>query len=141
MSGATGFGNQPPGLPPAGIRADEPPPSTPDDIHAIRVRFCGPKTLSIQNISLAANAAIRFDLTGTPVNGLLLTTATGQINGYIGDYTSGAGKAAVTPHFVGTASIAPNSEFIPLPPAEDYIITVQEGAGSTATGTITFMYQ
>lgn len=141
MSGAIGWGIGPPGQGARGVRADQPPPSQADDLHAIRVRYCGPKTLSVQSISLAANQAIRFDLTGTPVNAIILTTATGQINIYLGDYTSGSGKAAVVPHMVGSASIVANSETFPLPPAQDYIITVQEGAGNTATGTIIFLYQ
>lgn len=135
-----GFGNEPPGRGPRGLRSDQPPPNQSDDMHAIRVRYCGPKSLSIQNIALTANQAIRFDLTGTPINQIILTTATGQINGYFGDYTSGSGKAAVVPHFVGSAVIATNTESIPIPPAQDYIVTVQEGAGSTATGTIIFCY-
>jgi hypothetical protein len=143
VSGATGFGMGPSGYGPKGLRADQPPPNQADDLHAIRVRYVGPKTLSVQNINLAANAAIRFDLTGTPVNAVILTTATGQLNLYFGDYTSGAGKAAVTPHVVGTASIVANSEVIPIPPAQDYIFTVQEGAAAAggATGTIIFIYQ
>ena len=143
MSGSVGWGIGPPGRGPQGLRADQPPPSQPDDIHAIRVRYCGPKTLSIQNISLATNQAIRFDLTGTPVNAIILTTATGQLNVYLGDYTSGTGKPAVVPHLVATASIVPNSETFPLPPAADYIFTVQEGAAAAggATGTIIFIYQ
>src|SRR2546422_7576427 len=100
---ATGFGNEPPEVAgPKGVRADEPPPSSPDDIHAIKVRYCGPKTLSPHAINFAANAGARFDLTGTPVNQIVLTTMTGQLNGYFSDNSSGFGKAAVTPHFVGT---------------------------------------
>jgi len=138
-----GFGVGPPGAGPRGLRADQPPPNTADDLHAIKERFCGPQALSVQNISLATNAAQRFDLTGTPINAIILTTATGQINGYFGDYTSGAGKPAVVPHFVGSASVAPNTEVIVVPPGTNYIITVQEGAASAtgATGTITFCYQ
>src|SRR5439155_7749931 len=102
---------------------------------------CGPKSLSIHNISFSANQAQRFDLTGTPINAIILTTVSGQLNGYFGDYTSGAGKPAVTPHFVGSASIAVNTEALSIPPAEDYIITIQEGAAGTATGTVIFYYQ
>lgn len=143
MSGVTGFGIGPPGRGPQGLRADQPPPSTADDLHAIRVRYVGPKTLSIQNVSLASNQAVRFDLTGTPVNAIILTTAVGQINVYIGDYTSGTGRPAVTPHMVGSAGIVANSETFPLPPAGDYIFTVQEGTGAVggAQGTIIFLYQ
>lgn len=138
-----GWGIGPPGRGPQGVRADVPPPNTADDLHAIKERFCGPQTINVQNISLAANAAQRFDLTGTPINAIILTTAMGQINAYFGDYTSGSGKAAVTPHFVGSAAIAPNTEVIVIPPSTSYIITVQEGAGAAggATGTIIFCYQ
>lgn len=138
-----GFGNEPIGRGPKGLRADQPPPSPNDDIHAIRQRFCGPKTLSPQNISLTTNQAVRFDFTGTPINAFILTTSTGQINMYFGDFTSGSGKAAVTPHVVGTAGIVPNTEVIPVPPATDYIITVQEGAAAAggATGTLIPIYQ
>ena len=135
-----GFGNQPIGRLPQGMRADPPAPSQSDDMHAIRVRYCGPPTLQPQPISFAANQGQRFDLTGTAVNQIVLTTITGQINGYFGDFTSQFGKAATLPHFVGTASIVPNTEVISLPPSEGYIFTLQEGAGSTATGYITFMY-
>ena len=137
----TGFGTGPPG--PRGIRADPPEPNTADDLHDIKLRFCGPQTLNVQNVGLVANQAQRFDLTGTPVNAIILTTNTGQINGYFGDYTSGSGKAAVVPHFVGSAAIAPNTEVIAIPPGENYIITVQEGTGAAggATGTIVFCYQ
>src|SRR5436309_3214305 len=135
-----GFGNEPPGRGPRGIRADVPPPSQADDLHAIRVRYVGPPTLQPQPISFAANNGQRYDLTGTAVNQIVLTTLTGQINGYFGDFSSGFGKAATLPHIVGSASIAPNTEVISIPPSESYIITLQEGAGSTATGYVTFMY-
>ena len=135
-----GFGNEPVGRGPRGFRADQPPPSQTDDLHAIRVRYCGPKTLNPQVFSFAANQGQRFDLTGTPVNQIILTTMTGQVNGYFSDNSSQFGKSATTPAFVGTATIAVNTEVIPIPPGEDYIITLQEGAGSTATGTVTFMY-
>lgn len=127
---------------PRGLRADQPPPNQGDDLHAIRVRYCGPKTLSAQVFNLATNQAIRFDLTGTPINGILLTTMTGQANGYFSDTTNNNDRPATTPGFVGTAGIVPNTEFIPLPPAADYIITLQEGAAAAggATGSITFMY-
>lgn len=138
---AFGFGTQPPGRGPRGLRADQPPPDQSDDIHAIRVRYCGPKTLSPQTFSFAANQGARYDLTSTPLNAIVLTVATGQVNGYFGDYTSGFGKPAVIPHFVGSASIAPNTDVIPLPPGSDYIFTLQEGVGGTATGTITFIYE
>src|SRR5689334_8076895 len=135
-----GFGNEPIGRGPRGFRADQPPPSQSDDMHAIRERYCGPPTLQPQPISFAANGGQRFDLTGTKVNQIVLTTVSGQLNGYFGDFSSQFGKAATLPHFVGSASIVPNTEVIPLPPSEGYIITLQEGAGSTATGYITFMY-
>lgn len=141
MSGSVGWGIGPPGRGPQGFRADQPPPNQSDDIHAIRVRYDGPKTWNVQNISLAANQAQRFDLTGTPVNAIILTTATGQINLYQGDFTSGGGKPAVTPHIVGTAGIVANTQTFAIPPAADWIFTIQEGAGATATGTIIFMYQ
>jgi hypothetical protein len=123
------------------MRADQPPPSTPDDLHAIRKRFVGPKTLSPQIFSFSANAGQRYDLTGTPVNAIILTTMTGQVNGWFSDNSSQFGRAATIPAFVGTASIAPNTEVISIPPGEDYIITLQEGGGATTTGTITFIYQ
>jgi hypothetical protein len=134
------FGNGLPGMGPRGLRADTPPPSQSDDLHAIRERYCGPPTLQPQPISFAANAGQRYDLTGTAVNQIVLTTISGQINGYFGDFSSQFGKAATLPHFVGTASIVPNTEVISLPPSQGYIITLQEGAASTATGYITFMY-
>lgn len=138
--GAIGFGNALPGMGPRGMRADQPPPSTADDLHAIRERYCGPPTNVPQPFSFAANAGQRFDLTGTAVNQIILTTMTGQVNGYFGDNSSQFGRAALLPHFVGTASIAPNTEIIPVTPSENWIFTLQEGAGSTATGTITFCY-
>ena len=135
---AIGWGIQPPGRGPRGMRADQPPPSQSDDIHAIRERFCGPKTFSIQTFNLTANQAIRFDLTGTPVNAIIVTTASGQASFYFGDYTSGGGATAVTPHLVGV--VGTSLEFA-LPPAIDYIITVQEALGSTTSGTVIFLYQ
>lgn len=143
MSGAIGFGVGPPGRGPRGLRADQPPPNTADDLHAIRERYCGAKTWNVQPISLAANQAQRFDLTGTPVNAIILTTATGQINLYAGDFTSGSGKPAVVPHIVGSAAIAANTEVISVPPAIDWVWTVQEGTGAAGgcTGTIIFLYQ
>ncbi len=138
---ATGFGIEPAGRGPRGVRADQPQPSQGDDLHAIRRRYCGPKTLQAVPFSLAANVAIRFDLTGTPVNAIILTTMTGRVAGYFGDNTSNTGKAATLPHFVGSAAIDVNTQTFPLPPAEDYIFTLQEGAGATTTGVITFIYQ
>lgn len=136
-----GFGIEPPGRGPRGFRADQPPPNQSDDIHAIRERYCGPQTISPQNLGLTANQAVRFDLTGTKINAFLLTVATGQINAYFGDYTSGNGKAAVTPHVVASATVVPQTIIIPLPPGADYVITIQEGAGGTATGTFIPIYE
>lgn len=138
---ATGFGNEPPGRGPRGFRADAPVGNATDDLQAIRKRYCGPKSLSPQTFQFAANQGARFDLTGTPINAIILTVATGQANLYFGDYTSGFGKTAVVPHVVGSAAIVPITETIPIPPAEDYIFTLQEGAGSTTTGVITFLFQ
>ncbi len=135
-----GFGSEPPGRGPRGMRADQPPPSQSDDLHAIRKRYCGPKTLNVQNLQFAANQGARFDLTGTPVNQVVLTTLTGSLNVYFGDYSNGFGKAAVAAHIVGNATIVANTEVISIPPGDDYIFTLQEGAGATATGTVIFMY-
>jgi hypothetical protein len=122
------------------MRADQPPPSQSDDLHAIRSRYCGPPTLQPIIFSFAANQGQRFDMTGTAVNQIVLTTMTGQVNGYFGDNSSAFGKAATTPHFVGSAGIAVNTEVIPIPPTENGVFTLQEGAGSTATGSVSFMY-
>ena len=135
-----GFGTGLPGAGPKGMRADTPPPNTADDLHAIRVRYCGPPTLVPQPFSFAANGGQRFDLTGTQINAIVITTMTGQVNGYFGDNSSQFGKAALIPHFVGSASLAPNTDVIPVPPGDSYIITLQEGVGGTATGCITFIY-
>jgi len=136
---ATGCGNEPIGRGARGLRADQPLPSQGDDLNAIRKRYCGPKTLSVQNVALAQNQAQRFDLTGTPINQIILTGNTGQINGYFGDYTSGNGQAPVTPHFVASAAIVPVTEVISLPPGDDYIFTLQ-ASGGASTGTVTFCY-
>jgi hypothetical protein len=136
-----GFGVEPAGRGPRGMRADTPPASQGDDLHAIRLRYCGPKTLLSQPFSLTANQAIRYDLTGTPVNAVILTTETGVSKVYFGDFTSNAGKPATLAPIVGSATIDIQTLPIPLPPGDDYIFTLQEGAGSTTTGTITFMYQ
>lgn len=136
-----GFGNEPPGRGPKGFRADQPPSNTADDLHAIRERFCGPPTMNPQVFSLAANQTQKFDLTGTAINAVILTTATGQANLYLGDFTSGNGRPAPIPHYVGSAAIAPNTEVFPVAPNDNYIITIQEGTGASATGTITFLYQ
>jgi hypothetical protein len=135
-----GFGNDPISKLPRGMRADQPPPNTGDDMHAIRKRYVGPKTLSPQIFSFAANAGQRFDLTGTPVNAVILTIVSGQVNGYFSDCSSQFGRAALPPHFVGSASIAPNTDVISIPPGDDYIFTLQEGVGGTTTGTIVFVY-
>jgi hypothetical protein len=135
-----GFGNEPIGRGPRGFRADQPPPSQTDDLHAIRERYCGPGTLNPQVVAFSANQGQRFDLTGTPINGFLLTGMTGQINGYFGDNSNQFGKTATAPHFVVSAGISVQTLFIPLPPGSGYIITLQEGSGSTCTGCITFEY-
>ncbi len=136
-----GFGTDP-DVQPKWLRADEPPPSTADDLHAIRLRFCGPKTMQPTPFSFAANQGLRYDLTGTAVNAIILTTMTGQVNGYLGDNTAQLGKAATYGcMFVGSAAVVPSTEVIPIAPATDYIFTLQEGAGGTTTGTITFVYQ
>src|SRR5947207_8719166 len=95
LSNVPGFGTERPGLGPRGLRADQPPPNQSDDLHAIRVRYVGPKTLQVQPFSFAANQGQRFDMTGTPVNAIILTTMTGQVNGYFGDNTSQFGKAGL----------------------------------------------
>jgi hypothetical protein len=135
-----GFGSEPPGRGARGFRADQAPPSQSDDLHAIKLRYCGPETLLPQPFSFAANQGQRYDLTGTPINQIILTVMTGQVNGYFGDNSSGFGKAAVVPHIVGNASIIPMTEIIPIAPGDNYIFTLQEGLGGTATGTITFTY-
>lgn len=136
-----GFGIEPAGRGPRGLRADQPPPSQSDDLHAIRQRYCGPKTLNPQVFSFAANSGQRFDLTGTPVNTIILTITSGAVAGYFADNSSQFGKTATGAHFVASATIDQNTQVIPLPPATDYIITLQESAGSTAAGCITFLYQ
>lgn len=143
MSGSVGWAIGPPGRGPQGLRADQPPPNQPDDIHAIRERYVQPKTWDKRTISLTANQAVKFDLTGEPVNAFILTVATGQVNVYQGDQTAQSGKPALTPDMVGSASIVPNSQVFSIPPGSDWIFTVQEGAASAtgATGTIIFIYQ
>jgi hypothetical protein len=140
--GPIGFGNAP-GRGPRGLRADQPPPNTGDDLHAIRQRYCGGNTLVPQSLALTTNQAIKFDLTGTPINAIVLTCTAGQINGYFSDVTSNNGKAATTPHFVASAAIAPITEVIPVTPGTNYVIGFQEGTGAAggATGYVTFMYQ
>lgn len=137
--GPIGWGIGPKGGGPKGIRADQPPPSQSDDLHAIRTRFCLPKSIQRTPIQLATNIAQRIDCTGTPLNALVITVTVGQVNVYLGDYTSGSGKPAVTPDFVATASIVPNTLVIPLPPAADYIFTIQEGAAAAGGCTGTFI--
>ena len=136
-----GFGNEPAGRGPRGLRADTPLPSQGDDLRAIRQRYCGPGTLRPTPFSLAANAGIRFDLTGTPVNYIVLTTLTGQVRGWFSDNSSQFGVAAIISDFVGSASVDVNTIVIPVPPGENYVFSIQEGAGSTTTGSITFGYQ
>jgi hypothetical protein len=136
-----GFGIQPAGRGPKGVRADTPPVSQGDDLRAIRLRYCGPKTLLPQPFSLTANQAVRYDLTGTPVNAIILTTETGRAKVYFGDNTGNAGKAATLAPIVGSATIDVQTLPVSLPPGDDYIFTLQEGAGSTTTGTITFLYE
>ena len=136
-----GFGTQPPGLGPKGFRADQPPPVQSDDIHRIAERYCGPATLSPQVFSFAANQGQVFQAIGTKINAFILTVATGTVFGYFGDNGSAFGKAATTPHFLGSATIVANSQVFPISPGENYTFTLQEGAGATATGTITFIYQ
>jgi hypothetical protein len=135
-----GFGSEPPGRGPRGLRADQPPPSQSDDLHAIRQRYCGPQTLLPQPFSFAANQGVRYDQTGTAINQIILTVLTGQVNLYFGDNSSGFGKAATIPHVVGNGTIVPITEIIPVAPGENYIITLQEGSGATTTGSITFTY-
>ena len=136
-----GFGVEPAGRGPRGMRADTPPVSQGDDLRRIRERYCGPKTLLSQPFSLGANEAIRFDLTGTAVNAIILTTETGAAKMYFGDNTVNAGNPATLAPIVGSATIDIQTLPIPLPPSEDYIFTLQEGAGGTTSGTVTFMYQ
>lgn len=131
-----GFGNEPVGRGPRGLRGDQPPPAQSDDIHAIKERYCGPGTLNPQPFSFAANQGQRFDLTGTPVNAIILTATSGQVNLYFGDNTSAFGKAAVNPHVVLSAGVIPQTLVVPIPPGNSYIITLQEGAGSTCAGCI-----
>ena len=139
MNGAVGFGIAPPGSGPKGLRADQPPPSQSDDLHAIRTRFCLPKSIQRTPVSLAANAAQRVDCTGTPLNAFILTCTVGQINVYLGDNTTNGGKPALTPDFVLSAAIAPETMVIPLPPAADYIFTLQEGAAAAGGCAGTFI--
>lgn len=136
-----GFGVEPAGRGPRGLRADTPQPSQTDDIRRIRERYCGPGTLLPQPFSLSANQTQRFDLNGTAVNAIILTTETGIVKCYFGDNTANNGKAATLAPIIGSATIDVNTQTIPLPPSEQYIFTIQEGAGSTTTGTITFIYQ
>ena len=141
MAGATGFGVGLPGRGPQGVRGDVKPPNVNDDIHAIRERYCGGTTMLPQPFAFTANEGFRYDLTGQKINAIILTTLSGQVNGFFGDNTGGFGKAVVGGHFVGSAAVDVNTQVIPVTPGDNYIITLQEGAGSTTDGTITFVYE
>jgi hypothetical protein len=122
------------------MRGDQPPPNQSDDLHQIKERYCGPGTLVPQPFSFTANQGQRFDLTGTAINAIILTAMTGQVNLYFGDNTSQFGKAATLPPVVLSAGIIPQTLIVPVPPGNGYIITLQEGAGSTCSGCITPNY-
>jgi hypothetical protein len=138
-----GFGTQPA---PAGdqgveVRQWDVPPAeqTADDLHAIRERYVVPRALVAAPFNFTtAYDAQRINQQNTRINGVYLTVTSGRVYLYVGDMTSGKGKAPTlaAPVFVGDASIVPNTQFFPLPPGEDYIFTVQEANNSTAAGVV-----
>ena len=142
---ATGFGSSGrPGMP-QGVEIQVGPQIPPeeltaDHLEAIRKRYCQPPTLLPQPFgTLAANQGTVLRLQNQKVNALLVTVTTGLVFGYFGDFTNGFGRPAVNPHFVLSAAVSPVSQVIPLPPGDQYVITLQEGAGATVTGCLTPM--
>lgn len=103
-----------------------------DDIHAIRKKYVDDATNVTIPISVAANAGVRQDMQGQMVNSIILTVQSGLVFGYLTDQSPNFGKAAFVPDFVCSAGIVPTSVQIMVPPRDDYILSFQEGGGSTA---------
>ena len=143
MPNAVGFGSAPAEFGPAGLEVQEPLGDPVDqlsnDIHAIRAKYVDGGTNTKVVLQLAANAGARQDMTGQEVNSILLTVATGVIFGYLQDQSGSFGTAAVVPDFAVSAGVVPTTIQIMVPILSAYVVTFQEGAGSTATGVARIM--
>ena len=138
MAGPVGFGTSEPGYGPAGIDIPLPPAESLEGLIAeylrrIADRYDEPKVLTPNPFSLTAFQAVRIDQQGTKVNGIYLTVTSGVVYGYFGEYTNQNGKAPTLPHFCVSAGVVPTTQFFPLPPAMNYVFTIQEAANSTAS--------
>lgn len=141
---STGFGTQPFPIGDQGVEANvpdqEPFEQMAQDIHAIKTRYVQPQTIEPIPQNFTAYQAIPFKMTGTLLNAIMVTVASGVLYGYFGDFSSQSGKAPPTPHFCVSAGVVPVTTVFVLPPGDNYTFTLQEGNNSTAAGCITPMY-
>jgi hypothetical protein len=137
------FGSLKGGFGPAGVPIPPPPDNgaqqEQQDIHAIKQKYVDGGTNQRLELRLAANGGSMIDMSGQPINSIILTVATGVVYGYLNDQSPNFGKTAFLPDFCVSAGIVPASMQIMIPQRDDYHISFQEGANSTATATARLM--
>ena len=120
-----------------------PTPPTPEDaidaLKEIAEKYCIPPLVQPRTFSLTALQAQKFDFFQSKVNALVITVTTGLVYVFLGDYSSGNLVAPQLPHIAVSAALAPQTVQIAIPMNENYTVTVQEAASSTAAGCITAM--
>lgn len=142
MAGPVGFGSGEYGQGPVGTDIPDPVGNPEDrlvdDIHAIKQRVCDNPTL--QRIPCQFGVAydgIKQDMTGLEINSVTITVTAGVIYGFLSDQSSNFKKAvSPLPDWVISAGVVPASIQFMFPVGRSYILSFQEGAGSTATGSV-----
>ena len=140
--GPIGFGTGPNDFGPSGIDVPEPVGDSSDqlvdDIHAIRVRVVDNLTnIRIPLLFVTSFAGNRRDMTGQVCNSVIVTATSGVIYGYLFDTSNQFGKNVnEQPDFVVSAGVVPSTQQFMFPPGNNYILCFQEGAGSTAAGSV-----
>lgn len=113
-----------------------PTPPTPeragDDLHRIAEKYDIPPLFQPRANHFTAYQARAYNFTNSKVNCIAVTVTSGLVYVFIGDQSNGTGVAPGVPHFVVSAAISAQTVIIPLPQSDNYIITVQEAANSTA---------
>ena len=138
-----GFGSLPGLDGAAGIPVPAPPEnneqSVTDDIHAIKQKYVDGQTNFRQVLALTAFSTQRFDMTSQRVNAVSLTVTTGVIYLYLFDVSNNSGKTPAQPDLAVSAAVVPTTVEIMVPERDDYVIGIQEGGNTTATGAVRIM--
>lgn len=140
---STGFGALPGSFGDQGVTHREPltAENQSDDIRKIRLKYCIPDTEYPQPFSLAAltsppvaTNSIKFDLSQTPFNSIIISCLSSPVNLFFGE-NSGSGATGSIPHIQIPAGIP----FQFALPGKGRIVTLQNPNAAVAQGAITFL--